>query len=158
MRWQNFSIWQGKLPHWRADGVLYYVTFRHRRTLDESERRLLFQGLMAVQGKKLDLTALCVLPESTELMFHVRDAAHGRPHELSAVIESAKTKAGKKIIAKSGERFAPFYSESFDRIVRDEAEMQEKLHAILEAPGHLDLEEEDGDYATLWISAVPSEA
>ena len=154
MRWKNFSIWQGKLPHWRADDVLYFVTFRHRRELAETERKHLFKCLMAAQGKKFDLMALCVLPETTELLFHVKDAPHGRPHELSKIIESAKAKAGKKIITESGERFPPFYGESFDRIVRDEAELEERLEALTKAPEHLDLVDEDGDYATLWVAPL----
>ena len=29
--WKGFHIWKGRLPHWRADDVTYYVTFRHKR-------------------------------------------------------------------------------------------------------------------------------
>ncbi|MEQ1824042.1 MAG: hypothetical protein ABL949_16150, partial [Fimbriimonadaceae bacterium] len=87
MRFNNFSIWRGRLPHWRADGVRYYVTFRHRRDLSAEECQLLFRYLLRPDGKKWDLTILCVLPAATELIFEVHDAPTGRPYELSDVLE-----------------------------------------------------------------------
>lgn len=140
MRWRNFSIWRGRLPHWRADGVLYFAVFRHRRPLTPDERRVLYRFLMRPEGTKWDVDAVCVLPEQTQLLVRVRETTSGTPFELSDVLEKAKTRAGKAIVKKSGERFPPFYTESFDRIVRDESEYQEMLETML-----ADTEAEDGD-------------
>src|SRR5437870_2738954 len=120
---KNFSIWRGRLPHWRADDVRCYVTFRHRRDLQESERQTLLSALLKPDGRRWDLLILCVLPGQTELIFSVRDQPSGRPYELSQIIEKAKVKVGRSIIKKSGEKFPPFYAESYDRIIRDEAEL-----------------------------------
>lgn len=151
-RWQNFQIWRGKLPHWRADDVTYYVTFRHSRALDEGERRLLMRQLLRPEGKKWDLLILCILPETTELMFRVREAGSGRPYELSDIVEKAKTKCGTAIIKATGERYPPFYHESFDRIVRDDAELEEKWSAILESPVQAELCEDPEDWDGLYVA------
>lgn len=152
MGWKNFHIWRGRLPHWRAEDVSYYVTFRHRRELDDKERLLLFRQLMKPDGRKWDLVALCVLPEETMLMFRVRDIpSKGIPYELADIVEPAKRKAGNQIIKKSGERFPPFYQESFDRIVRDDSELEERWQAIVDAPVQLELCEESDDFETLWV-------
>src|SRR5688572_33479066 len=117
MPFKNFSIWRGRLPHWRADDVRYYVTFRHRRELDEAERKVLFSALLRPDGRRWDLLILCTLADRTELIFTVKEQPSGKPYELSTVVEKEKNKAGKLIIHNTGERFPPFYSESFDRII-----------------------------------------
>lgn len=151
-RWKNFQIWRGKLPHWRADDVTYYVTFRHSRALSDKERQVLMRCLLRPEGRRWDLLILCILPETTELMFRVREAPTGRPYELSEIVEKAKTKAGKFIIKNTGERFPPFYHESFDRIVRDDAELEEKWNAILESPVKAELCEDPEDWDGLFVA------
>lgn len=151
MRFKNFQIWRGRLPHWRADDVTYYVTFRHRRALDSNELQTLLHALLQAEGRKLQLLILCCLPEQTEMMFRVSEGPDGRPFELSKVVETAKRKAGKKIVAKSGERFPPFWEESYDRIVRDEAELEERWLSILESPVQAEIVQDPEDYPGLWV-------
>lgn len=131
-RWQNFSIWRGKLPHWRADDVVYFATFRHRRPLSPKEQVWLYDMLRRPDGRQWDLVALSVAAEDTEILFRVREAPKGEPYELSDIVERAKTRAGRKIIKESGERFPPFYTESYDRIVRDDAELEERILAVID--------------------------
>lgn len=152
MGFRNFSIWRGRLPHWRADDVRYYVTFRHRRELDEDERRVLFRELVRPDGRKWDLMILCVLPESTELVFTVRPGRDGAPIELADVVEPAKRRAGRKIIHITGERLAPFFVESYDRIIRDDAELEERWEAILRSPVAGELVEDENSYECLWVA------
>jgi hypothetical protein len=155
VRFKNFSIWRGRLPHWRADDVQYYVTFRHRRELTTPEMLHLFRALLRPEGRKWDLVILCVLPESTELIFSVREGRDGRPVELADVVEKAKNGAGKAIIKQSGERFPPFYQESFDRILRDEAELEDRWNAIFSSPESLNPPVDPDDYQTLWVKGAP---
>jgi hypothetical protein len=154
VRFKNFSIWRGRLPHWRADDVRYYVTFRHRRELDSNEVQLLTRSLLKPEGSKWDLLILCVLPGQTELIFTVREKPTGQPYELSEIIEKAKTKAGKLICKKTGERFPPFYGESYDRIIRDEAELEERWQSIFDSPVAHELAEASEDWPGLWVSSA----
>jgi len=150
MPWKNFNVWHGRLPHWRADDVTYYVTFRHRRALTEAERQDLFYALQQPDGRRWDLLILCVLPEQTDLMFRVREAPSGEPYELSDIVEKAKTKAGKLILKRTEERFPPFYTESFDRIVRDQVEFDSLWQTLVTAPVVHELVEDPKFYPTLW--------
>ena len=156
MRWQNFEMWRGHLPHWRADDVTYFVTFRHRRALDERERRDMLRALLKPDGRQWDLLIVAVLPERTELLFKVREApATGRPYELSDIVEKAKTKVGRGIVKRTEERYPPFYEESYDRIVRDEIELEERWQAIFDAPVDEELAESAEDYDSLWVADAP---
>lgn len=154
MPWQNFSIWHGRLPHWRAEAVTYYVTFRHRRPLEEAERRLLLGNLLKPLGKQWDVLILCVLPEKTELIFKVLESPKGEVYELSDIVEKAKARTAKEIQKRTDERFSPFYGESYDRILRDDAELQTFWDAIIESPVQLELVEDPEEYETLWVSAL----
>jgi REP element-mobilizing transposase RayT len=149
-RWENFSIWRGRLPHWRADNVSYYVTFRHRRDLDEFERNKLLYNLKKPDGKAWDLVIACVLPDKTELIFRVTEG-----NELSDIVERAKKRTGKDIIKKSGEKWSPFYDESYDHIIREDTEFEEFWTKILESPVELELVDEPGDYPYLYVAGAP---
>jgi len=151
-RWENFSIWRGRLPHWRADNVTYWVTFNHRRNLDEMERRLMLTALMRPEGRKWNLLIVCVLPAETSLLFTVNETPNGVPFELSDIVEKAKTKVGKEIIKKSGERWPPFFNESYDRIIRDDEELELKWQEILDSAVTQELVEDPEDYEFLWVA------
>lgn len=148
-RWQNFAIWHGRLPHWRADDVTYYITFRHRRPLSNVESGGLLGQLMRPEGKQWNVLIVCVLPEQTEMMFTVGLDREGRPVEFAKPLEAAKRKAEKKFETPA------FHAESYDRIVRDETELEERFLAILDSPVTAELVEAADDYPFLWVSAAP---
>jgi hypothetical protein len=134
-RWKNFQVWHGRWPHWRADGVVYFASFRHRRPLDDAERATVFASLMRGEGRHWELAALGVAPERTSLLVKMVSGREGVEPDLGKVLERAKKKAGDKILSKTGERFSPFGTESFDRIVRDEEEMEAFLAEIAASTG-----------------------
>jgi hypothetical protein len=142
---KNFSVWRGRLPHWRADDVTYYATFRHSRELTLDERIRLTTELVKAEGRAWELLIICVLPERTEMLFRATE------REFSTAIEKAKSRVGKWILKRTDERFPPFYSESYDRIVRDEAELEERWQEILLSPVTLELVEEPEEYQPLWV-------
>ena len=135
----------------------YYVTFRHKRPFDDIERNVLLRRLFNAHGRKLDFIILCILPEETEMMFTVMDSPKGGKYELSDVIEKAKTRAGKEIIRKSGERWPPFYFESYDRIVRDDDEYQTTFLKILDSPVAAELCKDPEDWPDLFVAEAPAE-
>jgi hypothetical protein len=125
-RFKNFSIWRQRLPHWRADEVTYYVTFRHRRELDVEECRHLFRRIQALRD--LDVFALAVFTDHTELLARIA----GQPRDdLSAIIDKARKKVSKTSNKASGSTLPLFYNESYDHIVRDEAEYEEFCNNLL---------------------------
>lgn len=153
-RWENFNIWRGRLPHWRADGVDYYVTFRHKRVLTEAEKAQLFTALLRQQEKQWRLDILCVLDEKTELVAKVVSKSDGQCAELSDIVEKAKTKAGRAIIKSSGERYPPFYFESYDRIVRDEGELEQIWANVIDAASNACEEGDPEEYRFLWMGGA----
>lgn len=154
-RWSNFSIWRGKLPHWRADNVHYYVTFKHARPLTEKECQILFSTLLKPQGRKWNIDILCVLPEKTEMIVTIETDPSGEPFELSDIVEKAKTKAGKMVIKLSGERYPPFFFESYDRIMRDDEETESTWQTIADSPHFAGIVDSSDEYQFLFIIGAP---
>lgn len=150
-KWENFSIWRGRLPHWRAENVTYYATFKHRRSLSGHEAETLLSELRKPDDKKLEIDIICVLPEQSELIFRVKFGPNDEPYELSDVLEKAKNRANKQITKRSGEERPVFYRESYDRILRDEAEYEEFWTNILESPIKAELCEEPDEYPGLYV-------
>lgn len=133
------------------------MTFRHRRALDDAERALLLKQLVRPDGRQWNLVIACVLPEATEIIFVVRETISGEVYELSNIVEKAKARTGREIIRNTGERFPPFYGESYDRILRDPAELEDKWTAILESPVSAGLVEDPGDYECLYVATTATE-
>jgi hypothetical protein len=151
MGFKNFYIWRKRLPHWRADDVTYYTTFRHRRNLTPEECQELFRVLLSLNIKKWDVCILCVLPDKTELIVKTLSNSEGHSIDLSNILEPAKRKAAKRIQKSSSEKYSVFYQESFDRIIRNEQEYEERLNEILKEPIDCGLVDEDGNYEFLWL-------
>jgi len=89
------------------------------------------------------------------MLFTVKCSPSGEPYELSEVIERAKQKAGKEIIKRTGEKWPPFYTESFDRIIRDRDELEERWLALLASSVELELVEEPEEYDGLYVAHAP---
>lgn len=141
-KFKNFSMWRKRLPHWRADDVTYYVTFRHRRDLSPLERQDLFKRLTLL--KDLELFAMAVFADHTELMGRLNSSAR---KDLSEIVDRARNKVIKLIQKKSGERFPVFYGETYDHIVRDEAEYEEFCDRLL-----VQIEALDEELETVWFA------
>ena len=147
-KWENFTIWRGRFPHWRADNVEYYASFPHRQILDQDDCDILFSHLMRSHGKAVEFLALVVVPEKTEAIFTVGRSSGGDFFELTDVI----AKAQRRFMKKAGKERA-FYSEHFDRIIRDEAERETLLLGMLNAPSTSDAIEAPDNWSALYVAA-----
>lgn len=151
-KWKNFTIFHEKWPHWRADDVIYYASIRHRRPLDPSESQILFRLLLKPEGHRYELLVVGVFPEKSELLFKMCDSPTGRPYELSTLIEKVKNKTSKLIQKQTGERYPPFYNETFDRIVRDEGEFNDMFTCIMQEAQRQADSVGETEYPTLFVT------
>ena len=85
------------------------------------------------------------------MIFRLNGIEENRQAEFAKIIEGAKRKAGKQIIKSTGERFPPFWEESYDRIIRDETEYEDRMMTILESPVSSELAESPETYRQLFV-------
>jgi len=100
-------------------------------------------ALQHFQGERYDLLAWCVMPNHVHALLKPRG-----DFELSSILHSWKSftaKEANRILGSTGDFWL---SESYDRLVRDEAELEHHLEYILNNPGKANL----GDW--LWVGSA----
>jgi hypothetical protein len=122
--------------------------------LDPEERGWLLHELVKLHERCFELLLACVLSDRSEMLFRVLPSPDGRPFELADQVEKAKTRCGKLIRKRTAERFPPFYGESYDRIVRDESEFNDRREWIVSSPVREEAADSSETYEFLWMPGL----
>ncbi len=87
------------------------------------------EHILSGDGQYYELVALVVMPNHVHLVL-----APGAGFSLSRILKGIKGVTAHQINGKRGVRGRLWQDESFDRIVRDQTELQAKLEYMLENP------------------------
>ena len=127
-----FHTYRRRLPHWRLSGATYFVTWRlasGQQDLTPSERTLLVQALKHFEHQRYELAAYVVMNDHVHVV--VTPLAERR---LEEILRSWKSYTARTFQRETGRHGNVWLVESFDRIVRDDAELLEKAQYILNNP------------------------
>ncbi len=123
-------IHRRKMPHWVLEGSVYFVTYRLKaKHLNSSERKLILSLLIAGHSKHYNLSAAVVMPDHVHLILQPLPG-----DTLSKVMQGIKGVSARRLNQLRGESGTVWQAESWDRILRDEAEYEEKLNYMLNNP------------------------
>ena len=123
----RFKITRRRLPHWWLEGASYFVTFRLAASpLAEEEILLVRDHIISGGTKFYDLIAAAVLPSHVHLLLRPRKGV-----SLSRAMKGIKGVTARSLNQRRGRRGSLWQDESYDRIVRDERELFEKLNYML---------------------------
>jgi len=118
------------LPHWTLDGCVYFVTFRLAKgELSLTERKLVIEHLQAGNGKFYQLAAAVVMPDHVHLLFCPNSG-----FDLSRIMKGIKGASARLINQARQTSGTVWQDESWDRIVRDADEFEEKLQYMADNP------------------------
>ena len=132
MRQDDLLIYRRRLPHWRLAGSTYFVTWRLASTQSElspKERDLVVAALRHFEGERYELLAYVVMHDHIHLL-----ATPLETYRLQEIVHSWKSFTANSLQRTSGRRGAVWQDEYYDRIVRDEEELLEKVNYILTNP------------------------
>jgi adenine-specific DNA methylase/REP element-mobilizing transposase RayT len=118
-------------PHVEASQATYFVTFRCQKSLvmPAEVREEVLSAVRHWDGKRIDLDAAVVMPDHVHAIFRILDGS--RLGEILHSIKSFSAKQANWMLGRTG----PFWQdESFDHVVRDEAEWQQKIEYVLQNP------------------------
>ncbi|MFC1834553.1 transposase [Thermodesulfobacteriota bacterium] len=150
MKASDLKTYRRKLPHWRLEGRVYFVTWRLAKTqpcLHPEERTLVADAITHFDGQRYELLAYVVMDD----LVHVLAFPYAN-HSLDKILHSWKSFSA-KVIRRIGERTVPVWQdEYFDRIVRDEAELIQKAGYIVGNPVRRWPEIED--YPWVWLGSL----
>ena len=146
----ELRITRRRLPHWHLSGATYFITFRLRSgELSSEERKLILDHILSGDRAFYELIAVQVMPDHV----HVVLCPHSTT-SLSDVLKGIKGVTARKLNRVSGTKGRVWQDESFDRIVRDNDELLEKLQYMLNNPLKYGLAEDPFQYEGWYMKEV----
>ena len=152
----NIRYSKRNLPHFERPWAKYMVTFSTRNGLQlaPQDRQTILDSILHNQDR-YELFAACVMPDHVHLLiepavkkYHSDEKAEF--FSLTEILHTIKSFTAHQI-NQAHERKGPVWEkESFDRIIRSEADLQEKFTYILNNPREAGIIEQDEEYAFNW--------
>ena len=126
----KITVTRRRLPHWRLEGALYFLTFRSAGQLLTPEEILIVrEHVVSGDPRFYELFATVVLPDHVHILLRP-----SQRYSLSRVLQGIKGVSARLLNRHRGTSGSVWQDESFDRIVRDQKELEEKLLYMLKNP------------------------
>jgi putative transposase len=127
----ELSIYRRRLPHWRIDGAIYFITWRLGRgapDLAGGERDQVAAALRFFNGARYVLLAYIVMNDHVHVLAQPNNGV-----ALEDLLRSWKSYSARTL--RRGGRHVPVWqAEYFDRVMRDAREVLEKVEYICANP------------------------
>ena len=145
----QFEITRRHLPHWTLKGAIYFVTFRTDSktdknvcpTLSVEEQKLVLKHIINGNEKFYTLISAIVMPDHIHMLLTPMGG-----YSLSRIMKGIKGVSARRLNLKRGTSGSIWQEESFDRIIRNQNELDEKLSYMLNNPAKRGLTESPWDY------------
>ena len=153
---KEFKTYRRNLPHWQSPGSVYFITFRTYKdvVLSEDARGIVLDSILFWNDKKFSLYGAVVMPDHAHIVLQPLEKAQQSYYSLAEILHSIKSYSAKNINQQSGKSGTIWLDENFDRIVRDEDELLEKMTYIKNNPVKTGLAEDASDYKWLYIEGL----
>jgi REP element-mobilizing transposase RayT len=126
----DLQITRRHLPHWTISGAQYFITFRTKTgTLSLDEQVLTLEHIKSGHEKYYMLFAVVVMSDHVHLLLEPKEQ-----YSLSEIMRGIKGVSARKINHLRNSTGAFWQDESFDRIIRDQKEFEEKLNYMYNNP------------------------
>jgi REP element-mobilizing transposase RayT len=143
------------LPHFEIPGFTYHVTWRthNKLVLSPEARAKVLDACHYWHGNKIKCYAACVMPDHVHLLIQplqVQKAEDKGAHSLTEILHSIKSFSSHEV-NKVMKRSGPVWSdESFDRMIRSEADLHKAWDYIWNNPRRLGLVGPTEEYRYIW--------
>jgi putative transposase len=136
------KIHSRRLPHWEIEGAYYYITFRLQSgKLSKSEIRLIVAHISSGHNIFYKLIALQIMPDHIHLIIQpIGDL------EIPRIIKGIKGVTAMKINRLRSSKGKIWMQEYFDRIIRAQSDLDEKLSYMFFNPVKAGLVKNPEDY------------
>jgi isoleucyl-tRNA synthetase len=137
------------LPHWEAGGCTYVVTFRlYQGELSPDERTFVLEACRHWDGQRMLLHAVVVMPDHVHMLFTPLESAPGAWWSVADLMHSIKGYTATQLNKRRGQTGPFWQQEYFGRIVRTEADFDEKWNYVTTNPRRRGLPD---DYPWVWV-------
>ena len=139
-----------RLPHWQLAGCTYFLSFRVQQgQFSMPERLAVLRHLQDGHGKFYDLFAAVIMPDHAHVL--LKPSSDLDLKRLWKGIKGPSARIVNKMRDATG---SIWQEESFDRIVRDAMEFDEKLLYIINNPAKASLVSDVWDYPALLVQST----
>jgi len=140
-----------RLPHFQPDFKIIFTTFCTylRWTLPPAARTIVVESCVAGNGLKFELYGLVVMPDHVHLALAPACSPEG-PIPLPEIMQAIKGASAHRINRLLNRRGKVWQEESFDRALRKEEHVPEKLFYMLENPVRAGLVDNPLKYPWTW--------
>jgi alanyl-tRNA synthetase/REP element-mobilizing transposase RayT len=160
---QGAKYYKRRLPHFERPWAKYMVSFstRERKPLSPAARDIVLKSLLfGHDQRRYQLYAACVMPDHVHFLFEPQikeQDKDGKPvfwplHELFHSIKSFTAHEINKLEKTTGQVWE---NESFDRMIRGDADLEEKFHYICRNPWDSGVVPIPENYPWLWTPDAP---
>jgi len=123
------------LPHWQQEGKAYFVTFCIAQgQFNDEERKLVLDACYHFHGQRHHTFIATVMPDHVHMILRPLESSPGEWFELSEILHTIKSYTAHAINKLRGTHGPFWQEESYDRIVRDADEFDEKARYVFENP------------------------
>jgi REP element-mobilizing transposase RayT len=148
---EDLTFKRRNLPHLNVLGATYFVTFRSRILLTAEARDMVIAMIRDFSGKHIDLDAAVVMPDHVHLIFRLL-----LNDSLGRILHLIKGRSARQVNQLLNRDGPLWMDESFDHIIRNEAELEEKIEYIKQNPVKNGLATQPLDYKWLLLTEPKS--
>ncbi len=153
-----------RLPHFERPWGKYAVSFsaQERHPLSSDEKDIVLRSILhGHERRQYELYVACVMPDHVHLLIEPQVKSGEMSDEivfwsLSDILHGIKSTTAHRIAKLRGASGAVWERESFDQLIRSEADLQEKFSYICRNPWDANIVGPDDDYAWLWTPEMSS--
>ena len=152
------SYYRRNLPHFERTWAKYAITFatRNHRQLSAEARDAVLESILHWKNQRYELYAACVMPDHVHLLIEpmIQRADNSGPvfFSLSKILHSIKSFTATRINKIEKANRAVWETESFDRLIRSESDLQEKFLYITRNPWNAGVAKRGEDYPWVWYA------
>ncbi|MBA3651205.1 MAG: DEAD/DEAH box helicase, partial [Chthoniobacterales bacterium] len=145
------------LPHFERPWAKYAITFttRKKRALTPPAREKILDCILHGKTKRYELYAACVMPDHVHLLLEPAIKETGSTGEaiffsLSEILHTIKSFTAHEINRLERTKGAVWETESFDRLIRSERDLEEKFEYIIRNPWDAGIVSPEEEYDWVW--------
>jgi primosomal protein N' (replication factor Y) len=143
------------LPHFEIPGFTYHVTWRthNKLVLSPEARAKTLDACHFWHGQKIKCYAACVMPDHVHLLIQplpVQTAGKEGVHSLAEILHSIKSFSAHEVNNVMQRTGPVWMDESFDRLIRSEADLHKTWNYIWNNPRKIGLVGPMEEYPYIW--------
>jgi REP element-mobilizing transposase RayT len=154
-----------RLPHFERPWAKYMITvaMRNHRILSDKARNIVLESVLRWKDRRYELYAACVMPDHLHLLIEPmveRADDSGTPvfFSLTKILHSIKSFTANRINKVENKSGIVWETESSDRVIRSESDLQEKFQYITRNPWDAGVVKPGAEYSWVWWPEMEPEA